>query len=94
MIVVSVILHSAITGEVKEIARSVIHNVGGSSELGDYETFACRGRDKDALQASMISILRKVAKPVHTGRVEKHPRNSQHVWNLVAKALTSMGYGK
>ena len=94
MIVVSVILHSAITGEVKEIARSVIHNVGGSNELGDYETFACRGRDKDTLQSSMVSILRKKSKPVHEGRIERHPRNSQHVWNLVAKSLTAMGYGK
>lgn len=94
MIVVSVILKSAITGEATELARAVIHNVGGTDNLGDYEAFACRGRDKDALHASMVAILQKTAKPVHQGRVEKHPRHSQHVWNLVAKALASMGYGK
>lgn len=48
MIVVSVILHSAVTGQTTELARAVIHNVGGTSTLGDYEAFACRGRDKDA----------------------------------------------
>lgn len=92
MIVVSVILHSAVTGEVKEIARSVIHNVGGTGKHGDYESFSCRGRDKDALQSSMVSILRGQSEPVHKGRVEKHPRVEQHVWNLVAKSLTAMGY--
>lgn len=27
------------------------------------------------------------------GRVLGHPRLSQHVWHLVAKALSGMGYG-
>jgi hypothetical protein len=92
MLVVSVLLHSAITGKTTEIARSVIHNVGGSGKLGDYETFSCRGRDAETLQKSMVSVLRNEATPVHKGRVEKHRRLEEHVWNLVAKSLTAMGY--
>lgn len=94
MIIVSVLLHSAVTGETTELARAVIHNVGGTSTLGDYEAFACRGRDKDALHDNMVAVLEKQTKPVRSGRIEKHPRQALHVWNLVAKALASMGYGK
>lgn len=71
MIVVSVILHSAVTGQTTELARAVIHNVGGTSTLGDYEAFACRGRDKDALHDNMVAVLKKQTKPAHSGRVEK-----------------------
>lgn len=94
MIVVKVELHSAITHQVTEIARAVIYNAGGTNTLGDYETFACRGRSEASLRTSMGSILQKIATPTHRGRVEKHPRQAEHVWNLVAKALTAMGYGK
>lgn len=96
VIVVKVELHSAIDGRVTELARSVIHNIGNGTNpnIGDYQAFACRGRDADTLDKSMMAILRGEAKPVHEGQVLHHPRLAQHVLNLVAKALTAMGYGK
>lgn len=94
MIVVKVELHSAITGRVSEIARAVIHNTGGNREYGDYGAFTARGRDGDALKKSMLSILNGQSKPVHQGEVKHHARLKEHVWNLVAKSLKAMGYGK
>lgn len=94
MIVVSVMLHSAVTGETTELARSVIHNTGGDRNYGDYEAFACRGRDKDALHKSMVSILIGETKPVYSGQVKHHKRLKLHVWTLVTKALIAMGYGE
>lgn len=95
MIVVSVMLHSAVTGETTEIARTVIHNVGGDATNGDYEAFACRGRDKDALHKNMLAVIKGELPgyPIRHGRVNRHKRLKLHVWHLVAKALTSMGYG-
>lgn len=94
MIVVSVVLHSAVTGQTTEIARSVIHNTGGDHPIyGDYETFACRGRDKDALHQNMLDILGGTAKPIHRGQVCRHKRLKLHVWTLVLKSLLAMGYG-
>lgn len=92
MIVVSVMLHSAVTGETTELARSVIHNVGGDNNYGNYEAFSCRGRDKDTLHKSMVNILGATATPVHRGSIMHHNRRGLHVWVLVAKALAAMGY--
>lgn len=85
MIIVRVELHSAITGKVTEIARAIIANKGGTKERGDYDVATFRGRSAEQLNG--LQIQRR-------GKVEGHPRLSQHVWNLVAKALTGMGYGK
>ena len=84
MIVVRVELWSAITGKVTEIARAEICNVGGSAEIGDYETRSLRGRSATAFAQRTIQ---------RRGKVTGHRRKALHVWNLVAKALLAMGYG-
>lgn len=82
MIVVTVELHSANTGEKILLGKTIIHNVGGTKESGDYEVKV--GRKPDA------EDLRKVfTKPLRTGQVIGHPRLTANVWTLVAKALNS-----
>lgn len=88
MIVVKVELHSAITGKVTEIARAVIHNVGGTNTHGDYKCFTLRGRDAEALEKNM----RNCGHHVRDGAVSAYPRLALHVWNLVARSLASMRY--
>jgi len=84
MIVVRVELWSAITGDRTELARMHIANIGGSETIGNYEAATMRGRS--TAQLNRNDVQRKC-------RVLGHPRLSQHVWNLVAKALSGMGYG-
>lgn len=85
MIVVRVELHSARTRKVTEIARAIICNVGGTHTRRDYICEILRGRSKEAFD------LRRVHR---TGEINSFPSLYVHVWNLVATALTSMGYGK
>lgn len=94
MLVVKVELYSAVTGSQTELARMVIDNVGGTLTLGDYNVRTMRGRSKKSLDASMRAILQGQARPVKSGKVNAHPRLREHVWNLVAKGLFSMGYGQ
>jgi hypothetical protein len=94
MIVVRVELWSAITGKRSEIARAVIHNVGGTNTRGNYEFLSMRGRDAEALEANMRAVLKGKTKPVHQGGVNGHARLKEHVFNLVAKGLAAAGYGK
>lgn len=83
MIVVRVELHSARTGAVTELARMDIANIGGTRNSGDYAVQANRGRDREALS-------KRIAQ--REGQVLGHPRLSQHVWYLVAKALKALKY--
>lgn len=83
MIVVRVELHSVVTGQVSELARMHIANVGGSATKGDYQCETLRGRDKVALDKRVQQ---------RAGKVENYPRLSIHVWHLVARALIAMGY--
>lgn len=85
MIIVRVELHSAVTGQVTELARAHISNIGGTDAAGDYECITLRGRSKATLDRHV---------PQRRGKVLGHPRLREHVWNLVAKALTGMGYGR
>lgn len=85
MIVVSVFLISAIDGSTQELARMHIYNEGGDANLGDYGVEILRGRSTEAF--ARRQILRR-------GKVLRHPRLREHVWNLVAKALTGLGYGQ
>lgn len=89
MIVVKVELWSAVDGSHQELARMMIDNVGGTNTIRDYEARTYRGRSARALHAAMLndSVTRR-------GKVKGHPALAQHVWNLVAKALKNMGYGK
>lgn len=88
MIIVRVELWSAVTGERTELARAMIHNVGGSLDVGDYEAETYRGRSSDALDAAM-----RARQVTRRGKVTGHRRQALHVWHLVGKALASMGYG-
>jgi len=85
MIVVCVLLQSAVTGKVTEIARANICNVGGTDKIGDYEIKTLRGRDTQAFERGQVT---------HAGRVTGHRRLDLHVWHLVSKALQAVGYGK
>jgi len=91
MIIVRVELHSAITGEQTELARMVIDNIGGTTQHGNYRTRTLRGRSKEALDRAMLTMGPLVQRE---GKVLSHPRLREHVWNLVAKALSGMGYGE
>lgn len=84
MIVIRVELWSAVTGEKTELARMRISNVGGTDTIGNYDAVTFRGRTTADLNRNAIQ---------RQCQVRGHPRLSQHVWNLVAKALTGMGYG-
>lgn len=83
MIVVRVELHSAVTGQVSELARMNICNVGGTATKGDYQCETLRGRSKKDLDRRTVQ---------RSGSVRNYPRLAIHVWHLVARALVSMGY--
>lgn len=83
MIVVRFELHSANTGRVTELARMIICNIGGTRNSGDYSVEIMRGRSREALDKRIVHKRAKVL---------GHPRLSQHVWHLVAKALKASGY--
>ena len=84
MIVVRVELHSAITGKVSELARMVLCNDGsGSASKGNYYGHTYRGRSTEQLDKREIQ---------RRGQVVEYPRQNIHVWNLVARMLTAMGY--
>ncbi|MEY2882399.1 MAG: hypothetical protein RL490_123 [Pseudomonadota bacterium] len=89
MIVVRVELWSAIDGSKRELARMHIANDGQASAVnsrrGDYTGTTFVGRDERALDRGT---------PSKRGTVTNYPRLDLHVWNLVARMLTSMGYDK
>lgn len=85
MIVVSVVLMSAIDGSSQELARMYISNEGGDLNLGDYGVEILRGRSTEAFARRQV---------LKRGKVLRHPRLREHVWNLVAKALSGLGYGQ
>ena len=74
---------SAITGAKTEIGRMHICNVGGTQTAGDYDGETFIGRDSDALDRRNVS---------KKGHLDKYPRLRLHVWNLVARMLSNMGY--
>lgn len=84
MIIVRVELHSAITGEVTELARMHIANAGGTDAIGDYHVSTLNGRSTTALDRGVVQ---------RRGKVLRHQRLALHVWHLVSKALLAVGYG-
>lgn len=89
MIVLRVELHSAVTKEVTTLHTVVIDNVG-VHDGGRKADYRCRTwkRGEELLDV-------KYGKPhLREGVVEKHPRLSKPVLNLVYKALVAMGYSK
>lgn len=91
MIVVRVELWSAITGQKEELARMVVDNIGGTVQRGDYRCRTYRGRSEEDLHRAML--MGGAKNITREGRVTGHARLKEHVWNLVAKSLASMGYG-
>ena len=86
MIIVRVELHSAKTGKVTELARMCMANSDTGTEThGNYHGSTYVGRDTAALNRRQVS---------RQGTVEGYARKQLHVWNLVNRMLTSMGYVK
>lgn len=92
MIVIRVELWSAVTGEKTELARMLVDNIGGTPSLRNYRVRTLRGRSAIALDRSMVKAATTGTQ--REGRVMGHPSERVHVWNLIAKALTAMGYGQ
>jgi hypothetical protein len=87
VIVVRVELHSAITGQVRELARMHICNRGdGTQTIGNYRVSTLRGRAREALDKAVVHRAGEV--------VLGHARLKLHVWNPVAKALRAMRCGE
>ena len=83
MLVIRVELHSAITGQVKEIARMTIANTRKNEdhpEKGDY--------------VGKIYKSPKFQAVIRRGEVFNHSRLYYSVWTLVGKMLKDMGYIK
>lgn len=95
MIIVRVELWSAVNGEKTELARMIIDNIGGTAQRGDYRCRTLRGRSAEALNAAMTRLNKGQGGAItREGKVVGHARLAEHVWNLVAKALSGMGYGQ
>lgn len=86
MIVVNVDLKSAISRtRDKRLAQFVIINDNsGGDRLRNYDCISYHGRSEAELAKRTVQ---------RQGRVEGHLADAVHVLNLVAKALTAMGYG-
>lgn len=91
MLIVRVELLSAITGKTTELARMHICNDGTSTSarVSDYDVHTLRGRSGEDLDQSWRNKTY-----TREGKVLKHRRLDLHVWHLVGKALTAMGYGE
>jgi hypothetical protein len=84
MIVVRVELWSVRTREKSELARlEICNDETGSSSLRNYIARTLRGRS--AAQLNRREIQREAS-------VKEWPSEAVHIWNLVATALTGMGY--
>lgn len=84
MIVVTVQLVSARTGQISTLGKMVISNDGTSR-------VPSRGSYDVAVHRKTADIHR--AKPIRTARVEKYARLAYPVWELVRRALNA-AYGK
>lgn len=82
MIVVTVTLVSAITGQAQTLGVMTIANDGTSrnAKKGSYDGQVMRKPDFKTVTRS--------------GRIEDHPRLTETVWHLAGKMLKSMGYVK
>lgn len=83
MIVIKVELHSAITGQITEIARTVIWNTGGTRTRGNYGVGVFK---KSKIAKSPFPHPENF---MRVGEVFDYPRLSYNVWRLVIKALCS-----
>ena len=91
MIVVEIALHSAIDGRTENLGTMIIHNIGGSSHMADYQCLMFKKKEIDRVGGARKLIAN--AKPIRSGQVLGHNRLAEPVHNLVAKALKKLGYG-
>lgn len=92
MIVITIDLVSAVTVDNDQnLGVLVIDNIGGTHKKGNYR---CRMYRKGALKKAGGDSRIMVRNAIHTrsATVEGHNRISEPVQNLVAKALTALGY--
>lgn len=85
----------------REIGRTYIANVGGTSNRGNYRVAVCKRGDTrrpcdlytEAVEAGAFPLdlngTSKYPKATRTARVENYPRLSYSVWRLVLRALKS-----
>jgi len=92
MIVVRVELWSAVNGETTELARMVVDNVSGGGTKRDYRCRTLRGRSKAALDGALLRM--DTTGTQREGKVLRHRSLDLHIWHLIAKALSGMGYGR
>lgn len=88
MLVVKIELHNANTGRVSEVGRLIIANdeTSDSEQVGNYRV--CLARDG-------VTDNRAVwGRPAREGRVLDYPRLDEPVFELVARALAAIGFGK
>ncbi len=86
MLVITIDLHSAITGKKKNLGTIIIANDGtGSDTKGNYW-----GR---AYRAGMTLSSWHTKRPIRTAEVKGHPRMRFSVWHLVTEMLINLGYG-
>lgn len=87
MIVIRVELWSAIDGSKTELARMHISNRGDNQNprKGNYVGQTFIGRTAAALDR--LAVSKEAA-------LEEFPREALHIWNLVSRMLTAMGYNK
>ena len=95
MITVEIKLISAISPDRdQELGTMVLDNIGNSPN-GRQADYRARMYRKGALKQFNCDARTLVAKATHTreGVVLGHNKLAEPVQNLIAKALTSMGYG-
>lgn len=86
MIVVTIQLHSAVSGQSETLGVMHIANDGTARDArqGNYDVKV--GNKTHAVTHDHAAIQDK---PQRSGRVENYPRLSYNVWRLVARALKS-----
>lgn len=85
MIIVSVTLHSAVTGAKTELARMEICNdETGTLQSRNYFLRILRGRSAEQFDRRVVQ---------RTGELRNWPAEQLHIWNLVAAGLHRLGYG-
>jgi hypothetical protein len=90
MIVIDIALHSAIDGRTENLGTMIIDNLGtGTRTHGNYRARMFR---KGAISKYGPRGLIGNAKPTRDALVMGHARLAEPVQNLVAKALTALGY--
>lgn len=91
MIVVDIDLRSAVTGQRSTLNTLIVDNIGGTGSKGNYRCRMYRKGERARYHNDWE--MAGHAKPIREARVEGHSRLAEPVGNLIAKALTALGYG-